>query len=80
MECWLAEKEIEKGGVICLDDKEEDLFCWDSKERGANDCIGRIGPNSGVDQVGVPWRGRDDSNLDRSAMAADMRRHRGVLL
>ena len=51
MECGLAEEEVEKGGIVGLDDKKEDLFSRDSEESRANDGVGRICPYSSVDEV-----------------------------
>lgn len=51
MECGLAENEVEHRGIVGLDDEEEDFFCRDSKERWADDGIGRIGPYPRVYQV-----------------------------
>ena len=63
MKCRLAEQKVEEGGVICLNDEEEDLFCRYPEERWANDRIWRIGPYPSMDEVRVPWRGREDGNL-----------------
>lgn len=64
MKCGFAEQEIEKRGIVGLDDEEEDFFCRYSEESGANDGIGRVGPDSRVNEVGVPWSGRENSDLD----------------
>lgn len=63
MEGGLAEDQVEKRGIVGLDDEKEDFFCGNSKERRANDGTWRIGPYSRVYQVRVPWRGRDDGDL-----------------
>lgn len=63
MQDGLIEYKIQQSSVIRLNNKEEDFLCWNAKECRANDGSGRIGPYSGVDQIRVPWRGRDDCDL-----------------
>ena len=63
MKGGLAKEQVEEGGVVGLDDEEEDFFCRYLEERGANDCVWRIGPYSSMDQVRVPWCCRDNGNL-----------------
>ena len=70
MKCRLAEQEVEEGGIVGLDDEEEDFLCWDSKERGSNDHVGRICPYPRMDQVRIPRCGRDDGNLNRVSRAS----------
>ncbi len=48
MECGLAKNKVEKRGIVSLDDEEKYFFCWNLKERRANDGIGRISPYSRV--------------------------------
>jgi len=64
MECGLAEEQVEKSGIVCLDNKEEDFLCRDPKERGPNDGVGRISPYPIVNQVRIPRSCGDDSDLD----------------
>lgn len=40
----LAGKEVEEGGIVGLNDKEEDLFQGDQEKLRANDYVGRIAP------------------------------------
>ena len=63
MKCGLAEEEIEDRGVVCLYDEEKDFFCRDPKYRRPNYGVWRIRPDARVNQVGVPRRGGDDSDL-----------------
>lgn len=46
-----------------MNNKEEDFLCWNAKECGANDGSGWIGPDSGMDKIRIPRRGRDDCDL-----------------
>jgi len=53
----LAEEQVQQGGVVRLNDEEEELFEGDEEEGGAEDGIWRVGPDAGVDQIGVPGDG-----------------------
>ena len=80
MKCRLAQKEIEQGGIISLDGKEEHLFCWDAEK--CRSCYGVwwICPYSGLDQVRIPRRGRDDGDGDEEEyfIQTELRRERMV--
>lgn len=59
----LAKKEIQQGGDVGLDHEEEELFGGDIKECRPNDGIGRVAPDTGADEVGIPWCRGDDCDL-----------------
>lgn len=63
MERRFTKQEVKERGIVGLDDEEEHFFCWYPEESGANDCIGRICPYPCMNQVRVPWRSREDGNL-----------------
>lgn len=46
-----------------MNNEEEDLFCRYPKESGADNGIWWICPYTRVDQVRIPWCGRNNSNL-----------------
>lgn len=58
-----AKQEIEQRGVVCLNDKEEDLLGGDIEELRADNDVGGIGPYSRADEVRVPGNGGYDRNL-----------------
>ena len=51
MKGWLAGEEVEKGGIVRLDDEEEDLFGRYMEQGGAHDGIFRICPDSAANEV-----------------------------
>lgn len=54
MKGGFAGEDVEKGGIVCLDNKEEDLFSRYVEECRANNHVCRIGPYVAVDEVRVP--------------------------
>lgn len=57
LEGRLAEDEIQEGGVVSLDNKEEDLFKRDVEKLWSNDDMAWIAPYAVADQVRVPRYG-----------------------
>ena len=69
----LAEKEIQQRGDVGLYDEEEELFGRNLKECRANDGTGRIAPDSGADQVGIPRCSGDDCDLEGISIDLSLR-------
>ncbi|EEY14599.1 predicted protein [Verticillium alfalfae VaMs.102] len=63
----LVEEDIQLCCEIGLDDKEEKLLGGDVKEGVAEDCIGRIVPDVGANQIRVPGNGGHNGNRDDKA-------------
>ena len=51
MECRFAEEEIEDGGAVCLNDKEEDFLGRNPEQGWTKHSIGWVGPYPCLDQV-----------------------------
>lgn len=73
MKGWFAGQQIEDRCVVCLNDEEEDLFGGYFEQSRADDGIGRVCPYSTVDQIGVPWGSRYDSDLALSVRGKHVR-------
>lgn len=73
MQDGLAEKQVQQRGDVGLYDKEEELFGRNLKECRANDGIGRIAPDPGADQVGIPGCGGDDGDLEGISIGLSLR-------
>lgn len=65
MEDWFAEKEVQEGGVVGLYNEEKELLKRNVEELWAYDDRRRVGPYVGADEVRIPRRGGDDSDLAR---------------
>lgn len=47
-------EDVEKRGIVCLNDEKEDLLSRDMEQSRANNDMCRIGPYSAADEVGIP--------------------------
>ena len=57
MESGFTEKQIKHRGVVCLDDKEEDLFDRYPKQGRSNDDMVGVSPDTTANKVGIPGSG-----------------------
>lgn len=60
----LVQQVIEQRGDVGLDDEEEELLGGDGQKGGAEDGVGRVGPDIVADEVAVPRDGGDDGDGD----------------
>lgn len=67
LEDGLSQEEVEEGGDVGLDDEEEVFFSRDVEEGVADDGLRRVGPDSGTNEVRVPWSGGHDSNEEEES-------------
>lgn len=62
-------EQIHHGGVVSLDDEENEFFDRNGEECWAEDGVVGICPDLGANEIGVPWDGGDDGDLSVAIIA-----------
>jgi hypothetical protein len=79
LERRLAENEVQQRGVVCLDDKEKDLFEGDIEQRRPGDHVAGIAPDARTDEVRVPGNGSAHGDLHCQRRRGSMGASRTVM-
>lgn len=65
LESCFAEDQVQQGGVVCLNNEEEDFLEGNVEKFWPYNDMTRIAPDTGPDEIRVPWYGGKDCDLRR---------------